>query len=437
LPPLALDASAIVLLFEVLWIITIVFLIPTFFLILLSKSLRPDNKKDSKRSKAYRYSGSKNHEIYSKKRDVFYDYINLPKITVVIPCYGEKISAIKATVKSVVRNGYDGEIELFVINDGKWDKKTYKKVRRNFTKLSTDRCHIDVHRNPKNIGKSESLNLGFKRAEGEIYFCVDADSRVKKGSIPKVVKVFLEDPKVGAAGGWVQIRLKKNISALQEIEYWTNQYMFRTLQNESKTVLTIPGPLSALRAQVADDLIDSTGEVFSSRTIVEDEDLTKYIVSKGYRTVVVPEAVVYTDCPQTLKALVVQRKRWFYGNYQAWRENRNDLKEKSKWGYRWGAFQYFTWMAGLISNFLLFFGIILAILYPMLSLRFLFIIGVFLLLRCRVLVEHPKSRKLMKNLPLSILYDAFLGLLASYLFLRYLLKTGVMIRWGGRNQYVV
>jgi hyaluronan synthase len=417
-PKLIMDQETLFAIYEPLWLITIIFLVPTIFLILFSKMM-------------WNSSGPSNGKQKHKVKNG-----SLPKISVVIPNYGEGIPAITATVKSVARNGYKGEIELFVINDGKWDDETLDEARNTFEKYETNKCIIIVGKNPENIGKSETLNRGFVMASGKIYLCVDADSRLKKGSLGKVVEVFLADPKVGAAGGWVQIRLKGRISKLQEIEYWTNQYMFRTLQNMSKTVLTIPGPLSALRAEVADELIESTGEVFSSRTVVEDEDLTKYIVSKGHRTVVVPEAVVYTDCPKTLKALVVQRKRWFYGNYQAWRENKVPLLKKSKWGFRWAFFHYYTWITGLVANLFLFLAIILAILFPAVSMRFLTVIGAFLLLRGRVLIEHPKSERLMKSLPLSILYDAFLGLMASYLFLRYLLRVGVTIRWGGRNRLV-
>jgi cellulose synthase/poly-beta-1,6-N-acetylglucosamine synthase-like glycosyltransferase len=432
----------------------------------------------------------------------------LPKISVVIPCYGEEIEAIKHTVKSIIGSGYKGETEIFVINDGKWDDKTFFKVKKDFEKLSRPFCNVMVLRNAKNLQKANTLNHGFQLATGDLYFCVDADSRVAHGAIEKVVQAFIDNPSVGAVGGWVQIRLnKKGLTKLQEIEYWTNQYIFRTLQNVSGSILCIPGPLSAFRGELARDissytfsltpdfkrnikkgkidrklrnafsakkikltnyariyhrdidrweLVDGMNKfiiknigtqynvyqvynkmtLLSDRTIVEDEDLTKQIVGMGYKTMVVP-GTVYTDCPQSTKKLVIQRKRWFYGNYQAWRENKKELSIQTKWGFKWGMYNYYTWATGLTANCLFLLTLILSILVPetllSLSLRFIVVIGIFLILRGLVILEHPYRWKLFKQLPMVMLYDIFMSLLASYLFIRYISKNGEVIRWGGKT----
>jgi cellulose synthase/poly-beta-1,6-N-acetylglucosamine synthase-like glycosyltransferase len=176
--------------------------------------------------------------------------------------------------------------------------------------------------------------------------------------------------------------------------------------------------------------------LLSDRTIVEDEDLTKQIVGMGYKTMVVP-GTVYTDCPQSTKNLVVQRKRWFYGNYQAWRENKKELKVQTKWGFKWGMYNYYTWATGLTANCLFLFTLILSILVPetlfALSLRFVAVIGIFLVLRGLIILEHPYKWKLIKQLPIVMLYDIFMSLLASYLFIRYITKNGEVIRWGGKT----
>jgi cellulose synthase/poly-beta-1,6-N-acetylglucosamine synthase-like glycosyltransferase len=102
------------------------------------------------------------------------------------------------------------------------------------------------------------------------------------------------------------------------MEYDANQGLLKqAMYATTGTVLVAPGPVSAYRADVLRDLGGVPGE-----TLTEDFDLTLALVSRGFRVVYVPEAIAYTDAPQTDAELRSQRIRWSRGGFQVLRKYR-------------------------------------------------------------------------------------------------------------------
>ena len=73
----------------------------------------------------------------------------------------------------------------------------------------------------------------------------------------------------------------------------------------------IPGAVSAIRRSA----LEAAGG-FSHDTLAEDTDLTLTFHRLGYRLDYSPEAVAWTEAPETWRGLATQRFRWCFGTMQ-------------------------------------------------------------------------------------------------------------------------
>jgi cellulose synthase/poly-beta-1,6-N-acetylglucosamine synthase-like glycosyltransferase len=73
----------------------------------------------------------------------------------------------------------------------------------------------------------------------------------------------------------------------------------------------VPGAFGAWRR----DAVAQVGGV-SADTRIEDTDLTLAVAARGWRVVYAPDAVAWTEAPDTLAGLVGQRTRWMSGYLQ-------------------------------------------------------------------------------------------------------------------------
>src|SRR5205085_697322 len=69
----------------------------------------------------------------------------------------------------------------------------------------------------------------------------------------------------------------------------------------------------------------------SLETLAEDTDLTLALHKRGHRIVYVPEAIAWTEAPETVKTLARQRFRWAYGTLQCLWKHRDMV---FNWKYR-------------------------------------------------------------------------------------------------------
>ncbi len=104
-------------------------------------------------------------------------------------------------------------------------------------------------------------------------------------------------------------------------------------------ICVVPGACSAWRRE----LLDQIGG-FRYDTLAEDADAAMTAQKLRYRVLHDNHAICDTEAPETLPALLKQRKRWMFGNYQVlWknpvdvvpapvRSARNDRDALWRWG---------------------------------------------------------------------------------------------------------
>jgi cellulose synthase/poly-beta-1,6-N-acetylglucosamine synthase-like glycosyltransferase len=356
-----------------------------------------------------------------------------PRVTVIIPCHNEA-HHVSAAVTSAIRQTYEGDIEVLVLDDGSTDM-TWS-IGRTLCMVFHKRSVKVLHK--ERGGKASALSFGIKASTGKVLVTTDGDSQLDKDAVKEVINTFREHPDAGIVGGYVSIQNThvNALTKLQEFEYLITQDMIRMNQSDDGNVQIAPGPIFGIRADLA-KLMNPL-----DRTVVEDCDLTQSILSTKMTTRSNDRARALTHAPEAFTTWSRQRHRWIFGQFQAWRENRWHLLRNP-----WAVYTYFTWAFTAVSVliFIMFMATTLVMtvigsdLYSLIvfiTIRSLAVLLLYFGTRGMILILHKETRRHLLYLLLLPFYDAVLSFLAAYLYGCYLLRLGTRVKWGGRRVVV-
>ena len=235
---------------------------------------------------------------------------------------------------------------------------------------------------------------------------------------------------VGAVSGHAKVgNLRSFIARCQALEYTCGFNLDRRAYTRWNCITVVPGAISAIRKSA----IDEVGGL-SLDTLAEDTDLTLALHKRGQRIVYVPDAIAWTEAPETVRTLARQRFRWAYGTLQCLWKHRDMV---FNWNYR--ALGWFS----LPSVW--FFQIILVAITPMVDLFLLaslpfgawravlpFVI-VFLamdviLATLACILERESILRAWRILPMRLIYRPML----SYVIWKAILRAikGALVGWG-------
>ncbi|MDH5682847.1 MAG: glycosyltransferase [candidate division WOR-3 bacterium] len=244
----------------------------------------------------------------SEKSDFF------PFVSILVPVYNEG-KVIKSVLDSLLNIDYP-DYEIIVIDDGSTDD-TLQEIQDSKGKSQNSKLKVF---SKKNAGKACALNYGLKQAKGEFIACIDGDSLINPEALRLGLRHF-SDPKVGAVAGNVKaINRQKMVSTLQALEYVEGLNMPRRAQGLFGLVNIVPGPIGFFRRSA----LEAVGG-YSKDTFAEDCDLTLKILSIGWKVRYEPEALAWTEVPETWIDLVKQRYRWTRGIIQSIRKHKSIL----------------------------------------------------------------------------------------------------------------
>ena len=343
-----------------------------------------------------------------------------PRVSVIVPAYNEE-THITSCLEAIQNQDYGGDMEVIVVNDGSTDRtaEIASKYPINLVDLKT------------NVGKANALNAGIERSNGDILVFSDSDSELDSSAVSLLVNSLEEHPDAGAVAGNIyinDIEVKNSIlKRFQMIEYYTDQEISRHLQSLNGNVLVCPGPLFAVRREIAEKMM------FNDRSVIEDADFTIGILKRNRKVLREPQAKAYTDAPLSLKSWFNQRKRWWYGNLQLWRMH-NQWARKNPWMI----FTYLGFVTGLIS-------LILLLLLPYLfstydNIGLILLRGIawaatpILLFTLLIVAFFVKNRRLLLTLiPYALVYGTIKAVTLSYIYLRYIFRRGVRLTFGPRT----
>jgi cellulose synthase/poly-beta-1,6-N-acetylglucosamine synthase-like glycosyltransferase len=299
-----------------------------------------------------------------------------PRISMLAPAYNEA-ATIGESVQALLALYYPN-LEVVVVNDGSRDA-TMGVLTERFALVSIHpifQRHITTkpvrglylsrsHPNllvvdKENGGKADALNAGLQMATGELVCAIDADTLIEPDALLRMVRPFLMDSAVLAAGGTIRIVnhsevrdgrvVKPQVSrrplvGLQMVEYLRAFLFGRLGWNRLGGNLIISGAFGLFRRAA---MIAAGG--YAHDTVGEDMELVLRLRIQGYdqqgpyKVDFIPDPVAWTEAPESLRVLGRQRDRWHRGLADVmWRHRR------LFWNPRYGAmglvvYPYFFWV---------------------------------------------------------------------------------------------
>jgi cellulose synthase/poly-beta-1,6-N-acetylglucosamine synthase-like glycosyltransferase len=277
-----------------------------------------------------------------------------PGISIIVPAYNEA-PTIAAAVRSMLQLDYP-DYEIIVVNDGSKDD-TLEVLKREFgLQLFPEAYRVSLpvqpvrglYRTPAhphlrvidkaNGGRSDAVNAGINAAQRGLVCLVDADSVLLRDSLRRLVQPFMQDPRVVACGGTVrisnscrivrgfleQVEVPRNwLARIQVVEYLRGFLYGRLGWTLLNALPLISGAFGLFRRSA---VVEAGG--LSIGTIGEDMELVLRLHrlqrdrGREYRIVFVPDAVCWTEAPESMRVLRSQRTRWQRGLMESLWANR-------------------------------------------------------------------------------------------------------------------
>lgn len=349
---------------------------------------------------------SSRHHRHHKRRHAAY-LVREPFVSVIIPSYNEH-NTLANCVHSLLNQTYLN-YEIIIVDDGSTDGTFW--VARHFA-----RKHKLVRAFTKNNGgKASALNFGASKARGSIIVAIDADSIFLNDTVEQLVLSF-HNPQVAAVGGNVKVANRSNPLARQQaLEYITGLTVQRQAFAHLGCMQVISGAIGAFRR----DVFDAIGG-YSRDTIVEDMDITIELVKRGYKVIYNPQAIAYTEAPESIHAFLRQRYRWTFGSFQVLRKHRKALWHRHTNGMGFIGMPYFLifpWIEVCVS-LLFFVALFKAFLVggvPDLLIMFALMCAVQATIICYALIMDKEDKRLIA---LAVIDSVFYYHLISYTTLR-------------------
>jgi cellulose synthase/poly-beta-1,6-N-acetylglucosamine synthase-like glycosyltransferase len=268
-----------------------------------------------------------------------------PRISMLAPAYNEA-ATISESVRALLALYYPN-LEVVIVNDGSPDATLgilterfalvpiHSIFRRSIvTKPVRGLYRSHSHPNllvvdKENGGKADALNAGLQMATGELVCAIDADTLIEPDALLRMVRPFLMDSEVLAAGGTIcvvnnsEVRdgrvvkprvSRRPLAGFQMVEYLRAFLFGRLGLNRLGGNLVISGAFGLFRREA---MIAAGG--YAHDTVGEDLELVLRLRVHGYdqkgphKVDFIPDPVAWTEVPESWRVLGRQRDRWHRG----------------------------------------------------------------------------------------------------------------------------
>ena len=277
-----------------------------------------------------------------------------PTISLIVPAYNEA-ETIVSSVGALLAIEYP-DFEVIVVNDGSKDDTIARLVdafdleaapipeqgslrHKILTNAFSSPTFMRLLVLDKvNGGKADALNAGINLARGKFVCVIDADSILDRDALLRASRSFIEHPgEVVAIGGSIRLTNGCNISAsdileiapplkylplMQTLEYLRTFHLSRTAMSAAGALTLISGSFGLF----SKDLLLAIGG-YTHDTVGEDYELGmrlhRHLRDTGQhkaKIIYLPDAVCWTQAPESFAVLGRQRSRWQRGAMETlWR----------------------------------------------------------------------------------------------------------------------
>jgi cellulose synthase/poly-beta-1,6-N-acetylglucosamine synthase-like glycosyltransferase len=244
-----------------------------------------------------------------ERRELESQAFDFPSCSILIPAHNEE-KVIAATIESMLRLEYPKDkLQIIVINDGSQDAT--KSIIERYAAKDARVQLFDIPQGEGGKGKSHTLNLGLKKAQGEVIAIYDADNTPDKDALRYLVSQLISHKDLGAVIGKFRTA-NKNATLLTRfinIETLSFQSMLQAGRWQMHGISTLPGTNFVIWNHIVQDLGG-----WDEEALTEDSELSIRIYQEGYKIKFIPYAITYEQEPQQWRVWVKQRMRWVRGN---------------------------------------------------------------------------------------------------------------------------
>ncbi len=273
---------------------------------------------------------------------------HVPPISILVPAYNEELT-VKENVRCLLALHYP-EFEVIVVNDGSSDKTLnvlidefnleYKKPTMVKDTVKTANVRGVYYNSDfpnlyivdkENGGKADSLNAGINVSNYPLISSIDADSLLEKDALIRIARKYMENPEESVAiGGNVRIangcRIengmvkkvnlpKKLLPMFQTVEYLKAFLGGRIGWSEINGLIIVSGAFGVFKKEYVIKVGGYRGG-YPGEDMNIIIKLHRYMLDNKlpYKIDFCPDAVCWTQAPDSFKILGSQRKRWGRGN---------------------------------------------------------------------------------------------------------------------------
>ena len=248
-------------------------------------------------------------KLKKQPEELNYDY--KPFVSVMIPAHNEQDVIVK-TVENVLAMDYE-KFEVIVIDDRSSDNTAtvLKELEEKY-----DNVTAIVREHDAFPGKSAVLNDALKIAKGDAVLVFDADARMGKDFLTRLVP-HLEKDNVGAVQARKVIlnRDENSLTRCQDNEYALDTH-FQVGRDAVKGAVELRGNGELLKKEA---LVDIGG--WNNYTITDDLDMSTRLHIKGWDVRFCPDVCVYEEAIVSFVPLLKQRRRWIEGSIRRYLEH--------------------------------------------------------------------------------------------------------------------
>ncbi len=270
-------------------------------------------------------------------------------VSILVPAHNEEVTIVDS-IRSLLDLDYR-LYEIIVVDDGSTDNTANEVIEA----FEMKEVHRPIHRVveckrekgiyeaiiggisltlivKENGGKGDALNMGINASQYPYFLCIDADSVLQRDSLERIAQPLLEDEKIVAIGGLIQVSQcverkdgyitgyhipKDPLIAMQVLEYDRSFLASRILMDGFNGNLIISGAFGLFKKDL---VIAARG--YDSNTLGEDMELVVklHVFCRNnnipYSIRYEPNACCWSQVPGSLKDLLKQRRRWHLGLFQ-------------------------------------------------------------------------------------------------------------------------
>jgi len=239
--------------------------------------------------------------IFTKKKNESVK-VFIEGVSMLVPCHNEE-EHLEEAVLSLLKQNIRKQIIL--IENGSSDRtgEIAFKLSEKYEEVTYTHVNVPKGKFPISI----AMNHGLKFAKYPYMVRLDADTQLgDPNTIRRAVEPIASGKAVATACNVRLSNVKDSIiTRIQAIEYYLSMELDRRSQRLYNGILVASGAMQCLRV----DLVKKSGGYTTHPWTSEDMDMTLKMHDYG-KVEMVPDAISYTDAPDTWKVIVKQRYWW-------------------------------------------------------------------------------------------------------------------------------